>query len=425
LGITIRNEEWQLYDLSQTQAEAFSNIYNAYDITTAPPKPVFFPTDSTYTATTSPAQAPYQIDIDIFYNPANWGRKGIARYVQFKNCIMQQVPSPNLLNYDNSTSGVNTGVAVLVGGAGYEANGTTVLNGFASDGVTPINSQATLENFLHIPTVFVSSDTSPLPNDGYTFVDIQYTFRPNLPPLIQKDLVTLGCEPSVALNRGFVNSVLASNVGLKTQQLANLVLPDTNAAQQCMLTAVAALRSNMTNEGVAEFQATSTACLNTLQNATNTALNDLINLGVDPCSSSFTLTPPVQFTSDVISLAVSLNETNGLPLTIGLSPAVAANLAQQLSAHVSFGTVSNFAYDGYQYFIATISSTTTGIGQVSVSFDNNVFCTNTFVINETPTHTLQSETYQFIYTPPSKTPDGDTSDGTPRRDASDIARGAS
>lgn len=432
LTSTLRSELWQFYDTHQTQAEAFRNIFDAFDITNTSPKPVFFPADSTYNAGADIRQVPYLFNLRMFYVPSVWNRPGTPRYVRFNNCIMHTVPTTTLQEADLSTQTVNNAVALLVGGAGYEDDGKTVLHGFAADGVTPISAQADINNFFHLPASFTvsSSFIHPNINDGYVFSNVEYTFTPNIAPLLQKNLVTLGCAPSVALNKDFINNVIAGNVALKTKELGDLVngrngftFPDPGAAQQCMQAAVSALRSNMTPQGVAEFQTTCNLCLSKLQGDTQDALNSLIGLGVDPCNSQFTLSPPVQFTSQVVNIAVSLNETNGLSLTNGLPDSVASNIASRLKAYVTFGTAGNFTYDGYQFFNAEINSPVPGSGACMVSFDNQIFCTNTLSSTASPSHTLQSQNYQFVYTPTVPgIPDGDASDGQPRRDLGDVSR---
>jgi hypothetical protein len=419
-NFNFRNEMWQFYDVNQNQAQAFSNIYNAFDITDTTTKPVFFPSGATYPLGSDLKQVPYTINLRVFYVPAEWGRTGPSRFVRFNNCIVTTVPTPNLVEADNSIRNINNAVAVLVGGSGFEDNNTTPLQAYGSNGVTPISGTATLNNFFHKPATFTSTYVPPNINDGYTFSNIEYTFTPNIAPLIKNGLVTLGCAPTVAFSKDFISNVFTNGINLQTQLLTNLVnsgsntFPDPNATQQCMLAAVAALRSNMTNNGVAQFQATCTLCLSQLQSSTDNALNNLIGIGADPCSSSFTLTPSVQFTSQPILVSVNINEKNGLPLTNGLSPTVAANIANRISGHLSFGEISNFSYDGYQLFTAQITSDQPGSGQISISFDNNIFCTNTFSNNSQPVHTLQSQNYQFIYAPAAQ--------DRVRRDYGDVAR---
>lgn len=427
-NFNIRNESWQLFDIHQTTPQQFRNIFDGYDVV-IDPKPTFFPTGAFYTAATDPKQAPYTIDLRLFYNPANWNRPGLPRFIRFKDCIMTTVPSELLAQPDLSVFPILTGVATLAGGKGFEDDGTTVLKGFNTDGVTLNKQQATLENFVHMPAS-VSSNPVLLPTDGYTFTDATYTFKPNFAPLITNNLITLGCVPIVALNRTFVNNVFAGDASLKTAQLRDLVngigFPDPGGAQQCLSGALTALRTNITARGVADFQATANVCLQKLKDDCNTALTQLIGIGFDPCQSSFAAVPPVQFTTKPIKVSVNLNERNNLPLTTGVASVVSGNLASRITPHITFGSISEFTYDGYQQFTAEITSPTPGSGSLMISFDNNTFCTNMLPTDNTqsPTHTLQAIDYQFVYVPsmgtPPATAEGDTG-GAPRRDGNDLA----
>ena len=423
--VVARTESWQLYDPSQNIAQAFSNIYNAYDIpSSVNPKPVFFPTDANYTATTNPNQVAYTLDLRLFYNPATWGRTGAARFIRFTNCIMLSVPTADLQLFDNSEQSQNTGVVYLAGGLGFEDDGNTPLPGYAADGITVTDDQATLNNFLHKqvdPIYPFSSDY--LPNDGYTLSNVTYTFKPNLSVLFNKQLVTLGCEPAVALNRGFVNTVLFGNIALQTASLNALVngagFPDPNAAQNCLSAALFALRSNLSTAGVAQFQATTTICLNNLQDATNNALGALVGIGFNACKSTLALSPSISFTSQPIVVTVNLNENNGIPLTQGMPVSVADALAPNIQSFITFGNITKFSYDGYQSFTAQITSDAPGSGQIMVSFDNQILCTDVLSADPTipPSHTLQTINYQFIYAP-----NANSGIGEPRYDEGDVSR---
>jgi hypothetical protein len=438
--LDLRSESWQIYDVRQDQAQAFTNIYDAFDITGVNPKPVFFPTDSNYNANTSPQQAAYTINLRLFYNPIEWGRIGIPRYIRFDNCIVLSVPTTNLTTYNNGTTNISNGVIELAGGSGFEDDGTTVLTGFNSNGITPNSSQATLENFIHTAPLFIKNPVSDIlqPTDGYKFLDMTYTFQPNLAVLLSKQLTTLGCEPSVALNRAFINTAMFGNVATLTVALNDLVnglngqvFPNPLGAQQCLSNALTNLRTNISVEGVALFQATATTCLNTLQNDTNAALKSLVGIGFNPCQSTLARDPAIQFTSETITVTVNLNENNGLPLTQGMPVSVGNEIATQITPYITFGEITNFSYDGYQSFTAQISSATPGTGEIMVGFENQIICTNTLPADSStpPTHTLQTLSYQFVYTPTSGiTPlapvgeDGGTDTGQPRRDDGDVSR---
>ena len=418
---SLRAESWQLYDSQQNIAQAFSNIIDGYDVIPdilnyTPPyfKPVFFPTIASINAKTPPNQAPYKVDLRLFYNPLAWGRTGTPRYIRFKNCIMLSATTLDLNIFDNSTINIPTGVISLGGGIGYEDDGTARMTGFAADGVTPIKDLATLENFVHMPANNVSSPIF-LPTDGYTFSDITYTFTPNIAPLIASNLITLGCAPEVALSKNFINTVYAGDVGLKTNMLNDLLngpnFPNLTDTENCLSAALAALRSNLTAEGVAEFQAMTTVCLNDLKDKTNTSVGQMITIGVDPCASTFTATPTIQFTSKPIVVSVDLKERNGISITTGITADVATDISSRLKAYTTFGEIDQFIFDGTHLFNANLTSKDPGSGSIMISFDDNTLCTN---VNSPPSHTLQQIDYQFVYTPVAGVPtaEGD-SDGEP------------
>jgi hypothetical protein len=437
LDISIRNESWQLFDTQQTIPQKFINIVDAYDIPLPPGsqalaalgvplKPIFFPTDVVYTNLTPSQQAAYTVDLRLFYNPSAWGRIGVARYVKVKDCIVTKAPTTKLNNYDNSTTAIGNGVFEITGGIVYEDDGYTALTGFAADGVTPISSFATLNNFFHIPTVF-GSNPVPNPTDGYLFSNIEYTFKPNIPVLVGKGLVTAGCAPELNINKEFINAAFAGGVVVNLQLLNNLVFPDVAGAQECLNTAVITLRNNLTTLGVSQFQATAQTCLDNLRAQTAVTLNEAITLAVDPCKSSFTIEPTVQFTSKTIKVSVDLKESSGVSLSASLPVEVSSDLASRIKGYATLGEVSNFSYDGYQLFTAQISSKEQGSGELMVSFDNNMFCTNNIPadVNVDPTRELQKLDYQFIFAPTFTVPvgEGDTSSGKPRFDVSDLTGG--
>lgn len=416
-----RTESWQLFDEQQEVIQKFINVVNAFDVPTSsnesPPffKPVFFPSDAVYNAKTPIKQAAYTVDLKFFYNPSAWGRSGKSRYIIFKDCIVIAAPTNALKLFNNGINVINNGVLSLAGGKGFEEDSVTLLTGFSANGITPISDQATLENFLHLPNT-----SSMQPNDGQVLSNVEYTFKPNLNILLQKSLVTTGCLPEVALSKEFINNTFAGDALMKLDSLKKLSFPDVNLAQECLTTALNTLRFNLTPEGVADFQSTSEICLNQLKKETSKALESLIVLGFDPCKSTMTIDPNVQFTSKIIKLKVTLNETNGLPLAVNMSQDVGENLSSKLKAYVTFGKVSKFTYED-NMFLADISSDFPGAGKVMVSFDDTMLCKNT--INPV-SHTLQELDYNFVYAPAKsvvKTGVGDT-EGMPARDEADQGR---
>ncbi len=430
-GITLpkRSESFQFFDANQSVQEAFINIVDAYDVTVSP-KPIFFPTDATYSAKTSPLQAPYIVDLKILYTPLNYNRTGIQRQIEFKDCIVVHEPSFTITNADNTASSTPTGTFILAGGKGYEVDGTTILYGYAADGVTPIATQATLENFFHQADEIQDPEFAHF-TPGKEFDQVEYNFKPNFQVLQNKSLVSLGCEPSLDLNKTFVNGVFFGDAANKADDLTKLVnsdsFPDPGKTQECLMTAVEMFRSNMTLEGAADFQAMVTACLSKLTDDTTNSLSTLLGLGIDTSTSSFTLNPTIQFTSQPIKVAVSLKDRNGLLLTTNLPVTVAQTMATRLSGIPTFGQLSSFSYDGYNLFTANLTSDAAGKGSMQVAFDNAIFSTNIIPadINVDPSRILQEIPYEFIYSPSVGSATGvsgvDT-DGQPRHDESDLGR---
>jgi hypothetical protein len=408
-NVDIRQEAWQIFDEKQEIYQRFAEIIDAHDVTEIP-KPIFFPVDGVYNATTTPKQAPYTIDLRLYYNPASWNRDGYVRYIQFYDCIVTKAPTYNYVDKNNNVFTKDNAVLLLAGGLGYEDNGD-ILKGYGTDGVTPISDQATLENFLHKPDNY--SIGEPV-YDGYEFQNIQYSFKPNVPVLINKNLVTLGCEPSLALNKAFINQVFANDAQLKYQLLGQLFhtsttpstnfpgasFPNPNQAQECLQNSITALKANLTLEGIAEFQTTTTLCLQKLKDDTNSTLPYLIGLGFDPCKSKIQASTTKQFTTKPITVSILLNEGNSLPLVNGVSTEIGASLASKIKAYPTLGQmVGDFVYDGYQLFTADLISDKPGTGTLVASFDNQMLCTNTIPdnVDEPPSHDLQQLTYQFVY----------------------------
>lgn len=555
LTVNKRNQSYQLFDSQAPQDLQLINIVDAFDITTTP-KTVFFPTEVTYTSATPPSQAPYKVNLRVFYNPTDWGRsapitntiintsgggvvgttttftngtdvlapdfvnqnpaffqvvdtstnKVIAaandgifvangrsgtltsastnfgsiagltnyklvilndlpvsnrggfvinsgngnnvtitkppydpatangRFIRFNDCIVLNPPTRNLVGYDNTTTIIPQGVVLLGGGTGTEDNGAALL-GFESDGVTQSSSPATLENFLFKKPI-TGSDPPLLPTDGVRFDNIEYKFIINHEVLLGKALITLGCIPTVALDRTFVNSIFGSGSGVNFALLNNLLnnagngFPDVAGCQQCLQNALDALRLDMSEAGVAVFQATTDVCLNKLKTDTYAGINSLVGIGYDQYKSTFTLTPPVQFTSKKIKIKVQLQENNGISISDNLPAPVAADMETRLKATITFGIIGPFKYDGSRYFEAEITSDSAGEGTTSISFDNKAIST-VFIssdIDVAPTVETTQLPHAFIFTPTSKIGDttiltgvGDT-DGAPRRDTEDLSK---
>ena len=414
-----RNESWQFYDTGATIQNAIYNITNAFDLP-AGTHAIFFPVDGNYNANTDPAQAPYTIDLRLFYDPNTWGHSDTLgpRYIRINECIMLAAPSQNLTTYNNGTQTITNGVINIQGGLAFEDNGTTPLN---------LNgSQATLNSLIHQQDQVSIFPITLNPTDGYLFQNLSYTLNIHHDVLLSKALITLGCIPSVSLDRTFTNTVFG-NAGVNAALLSNLApnLPDVAAAQQCMTNALLALRHNISTQQVAAFQSATSACLTTLQNSTISSINTLMGIGFDQYHSTFTITPNVQFTTESITVQASLKENNGQSMTSGMPASLGPNIASRLTAIVTLGQVSPFTYDGSQFFNANLTSSKAGSGTIQVAFDGKIFSTLNLPTDTTQPPSISEITlpYTFVYSPVAPavgTPEGDTL-GQPRFDASDVS----
>lgn len=427
----IRNESWQIFDPEQTIAQKFINITDGYDVPVDPDtgtKPIFFPADANYNASTPAKQAPYTVDLRLFYNPQDWGRTnaedGYARFIKIKDCIVIAAPNRAYRIYDTSLQYMESGVLALQGGSVYEDDGTTKIKGYESNGITRSDSDGNLNNFLHKPDN-KGENVVLSPNDGYVFNSVEYTFKPNYATLLSKNLITAGCLPDLAINKGFVNQTFAADLAIKFEQLNNLPFPDTEQAQLCLSAAIDVFSSGVSEEAAAEMQSTMLACMSNLREQCVTALDQLVGIGFDPCKSDFTIDPKTQFTTKPIKLTVNLRETNGIALTSSLPPEIASKLSSRIKAYPTLGYVGEFTYDGYEAFNADLTSGEAGNGSIKISFDSQLFCRNVIPedINISPTREIQSLDYRFVYSPELNTiSEGDASDGAqPRRDESDLS----
>ncbi len=413
---TERSESWQFYDPAATIPLAFINITQAYDL---PPgtSAVFFPTDSTYTASTPPSQAPYLLNMRLFFNPTIWdvNNFGAARFIRINNCIITAAPTANISSYNNQPINTPTGVLLITGGLAFE-----------DDDATPIlvnGAQGTLNTLIH-QNSNINIFPPPLqPTDGYLFSDISYTFTIQHPVLLGKALITLGCIPIVAVDRTFVNTIFGNNNNFAI--LNNLTLPDVNGTITCLSMAVTALQNNVNSQSLADFQATTNACLSDLRNQSVSNAIALINAGFDPYKSTFTLTPTTQFTTQAIAVSVSLVETTGASLTTNLTADVATTTASNIKATTTLGQLSDFTYDGSSAFTANLTSLTPGTGTIQIAYQNQTISTITLPVdlNQAPTAIPTVISYNFVYSPAPngiRTPVGDTL-GAPQLGSGDVA----
>jgi hypothetical protein len=406
-------ESWQFYDPDLIAPnQVFTNIQNAFDLPSGT-HIVFFPSGTNYTSTTDPGSVPYTVDFSIFYDPTLYGNpspyatKG-PRIIKISKAIVQNVPTVGVATYNLSSGNLTyvapfNGTLNLIGGTVTEEDGTPIQN---SQG-----GPATIDEIFHVPI-----NTLIAGNSQILYQNLTYTFNINTAVLYGAALVTAGCIPEVSAAKDFIATTIGAQFNANGAALSQLVLPDVAGAQECVLNAVNTYTQSISIESTTVFQNTVLNCLNNLNNQCATALTQAVSAGFDQYTSVFALDTDIQFTTGVITVTVTLNESSGNVITDNLPASTASSLASQITGTATFGTVSSFTYDGYSVFKATISATQPGNGTIKVAFNNNYISVfnNPSDITQPRSVTVTEVPYTFVQATPLT--------GQPRRDAGDVAR---
>lgn len=391
----VRTHAYQIYDTAQESPLQFINITNG--------KYVFFPTDSIYTATTSPGQAPYTVDIRFYYDPVKFGRVGIARFIRFNSCILLSATSTNLKNWDLSTTQVNSGVLQIAGGLGFEDDNKTILYGISDP-----SHQATLETFI-----YSSTDVMPTISDEIIFDKLEYALNPNYLILFAKSLISIGCVPSIKKSKDSLNDFPQPTI----PQPPDITVPYTEIVNQVDL-----LASNLNHGTLSDFNKNVTTILNNLKSDTSKAISNYIDLAFDRYNSIFTIDPHIQFTGLYIKVSIELKDRGTITLTDNLSIDNQNHVIGNLQIKNSLGVVSAITYQD-PYFIANIGSDIGGDGTVYVIYNGQTLATLTPSSDGTTPATIKEniQDYTFILNVSTNILNVSTNaeTGDPRRDISD------
>ena len=382
----------------------YSHFFNYYPIFCWK---YFWPDPLTFTATSPANTSPYTADLTVHLDRNTFGisdSKGL-RVFQIKGCIVVRQPYIGTLNYANDLIVDNlNGTLNVEGGLVYE-----------SDGTTPFkinNKQATLNTFIHqSPTV---GQTIPTSDDSIVLTDISFVWKPNVAALAGHNLTTIGCIPSVSIEKTIQNSIITAE-GLDPAAVKLPPFPDIEGAQTCVANALAAFRKNITLDTAATFQAAAISCLTNLQNQTSTMLCAAIIAGTSAFKSTITTDVDIQFISRPINVSVILNDPSGTTLSNNIPASCVPVIEEKIIGTVTLGKITPFTYDGYTQFNAQITSSQVGSGELNVAFNGKVF--NTIIVPTTTginTSIIENIlSYQFI----------DASIDTPvRRDETDVSR---
>lgn len=372
----IRKERWQIFDKSIGEAQyPISSIYT-------PVIPIvggdFWAETVTITKKTSPQRAQYTADLTFEVNPSQFDNtftdtKGIRTF-KAKDCVVVERPYQFAYKY-NSTENVDafatrdltkgfTGVLSVSGGKIFEI-GTD-----GSETEYMIGSeQATLDNFVYkTPT---SSLELPSTDDAIVIDNIQFIWKPNAPALAGYNVTTFGCIPEVSIEKNILNSIIVAE-GIQPVADKLPALPDVEGTYQCVNSALETFRKDISPAGAAIFQSAAIACLNKLKADTINTITAAVIAAASPYKTEFTLDSDLQFTNAGILVNVFLKDGAGTLLTSKLPEECATSIASKISADISLGTISDFAYDGISSFVANLFSTVPGDGRIAIIFDGKV-----------------------------------------------------
>jgi len=394
---------------------------------------IFWPEGQVFGSDSSLRRTPYVVDIVLEnFDPGPFVTNdlGGSRDFVIKNTIVNIKPYIGVDEFDNVRRVQNfdgtvvpneTGTLRLVGGSVFELDDDGNETAYFVNG-----QQASLESFISQDPTVIPSTTVNLTDDAYTISDVTFNLRINHAALVYYDLIVYGCIPIVRQEIDLAN-LANGDVSAVIQKVSGdsglPILPDVSGTVQCLNTAIAKLRSNITTETVEEFQADAIACTDAFTEEAGEIYCRVLKASVDPFNSEFTLTPAAQFVTKEIKIEITLRDRSGLDIGQNIPENCQAEIIELLDIVATFGEVSDISYENNK-FVATIVSDQGGSGTLTVSFDGNVISR---IVN---LDTLASPTaaeniqlpYEFVGIRARNSTVSEPDDKQ-RRDAGDVSRG--
>lgn len=362
----LRNERWQFVDNNPGE-------YSFLNIITPSPEYGFtyWPEGESYDSSANVIRVPYLVDMNVSLDPANFGNpsdtEGLREFY-IRDIIVSQKPThfPTAWNNTTDTTAAASGSLQLLGGKVYE---------YADDGYTAyqINgTQATLETLISQNSLV--SDEIPPFDDGYDFINISYNLRYNHEVLIQKELITAMCQPDLAIESAIFNAEFndTRSVIEKVGDLPDIGTLNTNRTDGtgtlgCLARALTKFRKNLNEESALVFQEEALACLNSLLADSEDFYCRGVAETADRFKSEISIDNDIQWIDLEIKATTILKDKTGTQLAVGVDESLGACISDILSANVTLGNITEFAYDGYGQFEAIITSDTAGTGELTVS----------------------------------------------------------
>jgi hypothetical protein len=369
-----RPERWQFIDTNPGE-------YKFLDIIT--PNSIgfgftYWPESEVYASDANALNVPYLLDMNVSLDPRLFGNpldlKG-PRLFNIRDIIVKQKPTKYPLAWNNSVEKTDpvSGALMLVGGTVYEYDGY--------DGYTRYSigeEPATLETLISRD----EKSSIPISDDGYSFLDVQYNLRYNYPVLVEKNLITLGCMPEIAIEAATLNAEYGDlrNVLDKMGDLPDIgaLTPDRkdgSGALGCLARSMAKFRGNINEESGLIFSNEITECLNNLKDSTIDTYTNGATAAADRFKSDFERDPEIQFIDNNIQVTIRLKDKTGTLIGVNVGEEIGAKLATIIKIKPTLGKISDIIYDGYDSFKAALTSNKAGEGELRAYLNGEVFAT--------------------------------------------------
>lgn len=353
---TVRPEAIYLFDDALIDSLKFSNmiLYNDFP---------FFPFDKVITKDIQKRLKPYFVDLFVTCDPGDgYG----SRKIQVDDVTVTYVTKSAIKTVTSSIPGIvvnNNGYLILSGGA---TSNDPYFNG------------RTLETLLGQKEKASPNRGEPLYGDGYeiSFSNIEYNLKINYDALAAYNLITMGCFPSIQLEKSVLNASFGKVFNFALPDF--VTLPDVGGAIDDLTVCFNTYVQNMTLDTTDTFQ---TCMLNIMNKLNDDAINtfcQLLQASIDIYSTQLTLSTDLQFVNNPIIITITPKDQAGrtlLDLIGSFVPPVGSIdscLASKFVGQATFGTVESFSYDGYGNFIANLNSDTAGDGYVNILFDGDM-----------------------------------------------------
>lgn len=392
----LRPVRYQFID-DNPQGFKFSDI-----ITPSPAGFIYWPEGESYASDANILKVPYLLDMNINVDPKFFGNPSDtagSRSFNIRDIIVKAKPTYFPYRWDNNFDTTVISGSIMIGGGTVWEIDETATDGYRQYFINGL--PATLDSFI---TQTPLSGVIPPTDDSVYFTNVSYNFRYVYEVLIDRKLITLMCQPDLAIESAVFNAEFSDlrSVFTKVGELPNIGTLNSDRTGGTgtlgeLAAALTTLRAGINEETAAAFQDAAVSSLNGLRDECSDFYCRAASVAADRFNSDFEISPDLQFVGQDIGVTVRLKDKSGTLLTSGISAEIGNCLAGIITATPTFGSITDFVYDGYNNFIAALSSDTAGSGELRAYINQEPIST---VINRNSTeHSAIIEkvlTYEFV-----------------------------